>query len=112
MAFALLEGGANPRCKDASGRTLFHLAAGPDRFERPQVFLNRFLSYEAAKRLPRLLGMFANAGVDINAPDREGATPLDYALKAHGADSIIANIFRHAGAKPSRTLSRGRPGMR
>jgi hypothetical protein len=77
--FELLDAGMNPHLRDSRGRTLMHRAR----------------AFDHTRLLPRLIA----EGLDVNARDKEGSTPLYLAvIHRWPADLIIALI--DAGADP------------
>ncbi|GAA1551537.1 hypothetical protein GCM10009678_38030 [Actinomadura kijaniata] len=85
---ALLDAGFDPRVRDARRRTLLHHIHQVD---------HRML-------LPRLLA----AGLDVNAEDSDGLTPLHVAVCHHGSPEVVRALLE-AGARPDtarRSLAR------
>jgi uncharacterized protein len=83
----LIDQGVDPGSADSSGATVLHMAA--------------------LRGFPELIRQMAAKGADINVADREGLTPLDYALgnlprrmraKAPPADNGAAAVLRELGA--------------
>jgi ankyrin repeat protein len=94
----LMDQGVDPATADNAGSTVLHLAALRD--------------------FPDLIRLMAEKGADINVPDREGLTPLDYALgtlprrvraKAPPPDNAAAAALRELGASVGAEVG-ARPG--
>jgi ankyrin repeat protein len=84
----LLDHGVAPTIANDIGTTALHMAA--------------------LRNYPGIVRHMAERGADLNVADREGLTPLDYALgrlpprlraKAPGADSAVAAALRELGAR-------------
>jgi cytohesin len=84
----LMSRGVDPGVADNSGATVLHLAALRD--------------------FPALIRQMAEQGADVDVADREGLTPLDYALgnlprrsraKAPPPDNAAAAVLRELGAR-------------
>jgi ankyrin repeat protein len=84
----LIDQGVDPNTTDGSGATALHMAALRD--------------------FPDLIRQMAANGADVNVADREGLTPLDYALgnlprrmraKAPPPDNAAADALRGLGAQ-------------
>ncbi len=84
----LLDHGVSPSIANDLGTTALHMAALRD--------------------YPGVIRHMAERGADLNVADREGFTPLDYALghlpaklrtKAPGADAAVAVALRELGAR-------------
>jgi hypothetical protein len=77
--FELLDAGMNPHLRDSRGRTLMH----------------RVRSFDHERLLPRLLA----EGLDVNARDKEGSTPL-YLAVVHRWQAALIIALADAGADP------------
>ncbi|MFC4066330.1 hypothetical protein [Actinoplanes subglobosus] len=77
--FELLDAGMNPQLRDSRGRTLMH----------------RVRSFDHPRLLPRLLA----DGLDVNARDKEGSTPL-YLAVVHRWPAGLIVALSDAGADP------------
>jgi hypothetical protein len=77
--FELLDAGMNPHLRDSRGRTLMH----------------RVRSFDHERLLPRLLA----EGLDVNARDKEGSTPL-YLAVVHRWPAALIIALADAGADP------------
>jgi hypothetical protein len=86
LVLSMLDAGFDPGVVGGGGVTLLHLLARLDH----------------ERLLPRLLA----AGLPINGPDKEGATPLHHAERA-GADDVVAALHE-VGANPGLTDRFGR----
>jgi ankyrin repeat protein len=84
----LMDQGVDPATADNSGATVLHMAALRD--------------------FPGLIRQMAGKGADLNVADREGLTPLDYALgnlpprsraKPPPPDNAAAAVLRELGAR-------------
>ena len=114
---ALVEAGADPNELDAFLRTALHFAAGHN--ENPDVVAallaaganpNPELTIPAATALhsaarsgdnPAVIEALLDGGVDLDARDEDGRTPLDVAREKNRPAEIIAALERAAGAAGS-----------
>jgi hypothetical protein len=78
-ALELLDAGMDPRLRDSRGRTLMH----------------RVRAFDHRRLLPRLLA----EGLDVNAHDKEGSTPL-YLAVVHRWPADLITALADAGADP------------
>lgn len=88
---ALIERGADVNVKDNEQKTIFHCMA-----ERWNNISSKTLIWKDT------IDILIKKGVDINARDVNGATPLDYAI--WNRDSELIGLFRGKGGKPSLAL--------
>lgn len=102
----LLAKGAKPDAADARGRNALHLLVDVGGYDD----YDGFGTPAGAKRQARLAAVakLAGTGVDVNAADAEGNTPLVVALKSRRADlvrALLAAGARADGAGPGNTVA-------
>jgi ankyrin repeat protein len=116
IAQLLLEHGANLDARDAAGRTALHLALAKGRVqlaqmyldagstESPQTLLFALVAEDSADR--DVLALLRRRGVDFNARDETGQTPLQRAV-ADGRVALAKRLIL-AGADPNLADASGR----
>jgi len=103
----LLHSGADIECRDSSGRTPLHLAAGTGFLDALEVLVEhgadvnardgkgqKPLHASATRGHDYIIQSLCRAGADVNALDAERCTPLDTALLA-GAHKAAEVLRRH-----------------
>lgn len=115
IARALIEQGAQPDVRDARGRTPLHVALANGKVQAAQLLLQQggdddlqALLFELAEEQaldPDTIELLTARGVDLNAANSQGRTPLHLAVAAD--DVKLAKQLINAGADVNHTDSNG-----